>query len=416
MLVLDVNGNSTQSVSHASVLHSNSTHSVSVLQAANFLNNNDTQLDTMQHLETSTFTFLFLTTLMCNLMALYIIYIRKPDRPSAKFTAGLCLENACVGGTLLIFLISSSMTKDWVNNDAWCIFMAVLFISHILATSWLGLLISIDRFVAIRNSLKYSKRMTHRTCVLLMVFTLIISLAISLLQLVDRTSVDCSRGKLSVCIIDSSTGTTYWKMYMLAIIGMTFVLPLVLNCYIYWSIYKVTKYTTALARRNSLQPAAGLLESKEKNDNDQVSVESQQQNSRPGQGIRKLSGQLLVHKDNRKAAKMGILVVVLELTTFLPFSFVIFLQIVSSIQTSSSSYQWLAVACILVDCVANPIIYVLRNKSSRMTIRSSCQTSSRFSTSTEKDRTVATHNSPVPFRLITSQASDDSVHTAIVYN
>ena len=346
---------------------------------------------------TTVFSAIFLTTLTCNLLALYVLHQRKTNRPSLKFTLMLCLENAIIGGSLLLFIIIFSITNVHIDdNSVWCHTSAILFIMHIVTSAWTGLLISLDRFIAVKNSLRYNNWITNRTCLVLITLTIIISLGISLLQLSEKNKIHY-HPNLSICLIDLSPTSMHWKLYNLLIVLVACVLPLFSNCYIYWSIYRATKNTTALARRNSF-PAT------ENNHKDEEDKESLHPTAR--QSIRKLSGQLIVHKDNRKAAKMGALVVLAEIFLIFPFFMILILSVLNYIE--SSSFHWLAVACLFFDCTANPVVYVLRNKSAR-SILTSCK-GSKHCLASNKGKCTHTQTS-IFFRLVASQSSNDSIQT-----
>ncbi|KAF6025760.1 hypothetical protein EB796_016011 [Bugula neritina] len=375
----------------------------------------DMTSELVKDLRIVSFSIIFGVIVTCNVLALYIIYKKKSNRrPSLKFTVGLCLENLIVGGVLIVFLIAANIDSNhyWLlKKDIWCTLLSIIFVTHLLATSWMALLISVDRYIAIKKSLRYTSWMTHRTCILLILLALLLALITALFQLTHWETVVYDEN-LSICLANLlSTPAHNAVIYNLIIINLAFPLPLLANCYIYWTIYLATKNTTALARRNSFQPPASpnsVTEESSKCEDDEDPVQT---NILRRPSLRKLSGQLIVHKDNRKAAKMGSLVLVTQFFVFSPFYFIIFLQALSGIQ---SSYYWLAIACLLLDCVTNPIIYVLRNKSTSILIRSFCGNGNRAHLS----KTIQTHNtvSPVLFQLVASQMSDDSVETKLFYN
>lgn len=364
-------------------------------------------LQLLHNAQGGVFATIFLTTITSNLLALYVLYQRKTKRPSIKFTLALCLEHIILGAllSLIIAIDSFFVSSSWIwmrNAEIWWYVFSVIFITHLISSSWIGLLISIDRFIAVKNSLRYSNWITNRTCICLLFLVITVSLSISLLQFLHTDKMHYG-GKDSTCLVGLSPTTTAWKLYGLLIVFMGHLLPLLSNFYIYWSIYRATKNTTALARRNSFQPTTMSLP--EPGDKDEEDKEPIQPIKRPS--IRKLSGQLIVHKDNRKAAKMGTLVIVMQLLFFSPFYVVTSLSLLHFIE--SFSYCWLAVACLFLDCTASPIIYVLRNKSARCIFKSHCIASRRFKLNS-KDTVIQTHSSML-FRLIPSQSSDDSIQT-----
>ena len=359
------------------------------------------------YVRTVVFVSLAVACLICNILALLIIVFRKSRRPSARFTSVLCLENLLLGGCMLILYAAMTVDDSWLSNGVgWCRTISILFIIHILASSWTALLISIDRFIAIRRSLHYSKWVTHKSCTLLITGTVVTVCSVSMLQLINWSSGDSYQPNLSSirgtgCNISSHFNTTY----LFVIICLAFVFPFILNCFIYWTIYSATKHTTALARRNSLQPTnhESMDKLAERESNEPLT-----QTRRAS--LRKLSGQLMVHKDNRKAAKMGILVVIIQLVSCLPFCVVTSLQVFDVFHVSCF-VEWAAIACLFVECIANPSVYILRNRSSQVILKSVCCKKAPEILHKVNDKTSHSQMS-ILFRLITSHTtnttSDDS--------
>ena len=351
--------------------------------------------------KTVIFSSLLLTTICCNLLALLVLLRKKTRRPSLQFTTALCLENSLLGGSLLIFIIISTMRPNWTHDgEVSCYAVAVMFTSHLINSVWIGLLVSIDRFIAVKYSLRYHSWITNRTCLLLLGLTFLASLAISLLQLSGRNLVHY-QPNLGLCLTGLQQFSLHCKLYGMLIVFLVSVAPLLTNSYIYGSIYLATKNTTALARRNSFQPLT-LAEPCLKHDEDQEKALPSTK-----QGIRKLSGQLTVHKDNRKAAKTGFIIILAEILFFLPLCILIILSTLK--YTEKSEYDWLVIVCLFLDCVANPVVYVLRSKSSRRILLAACK-ASRHSQSLNKQRPGS--HTPLFFRLVASQSSSESILTS----
>lgn len=337
--------------------------------------------------------------LVCNCIAIYTLLCRKPSRPSIKFIYALCVKNLALGLTLQVLITALLFSRYLSLDDYWCHTSAILFISYILISSWCVVLISVDRYVAIRKALQYSNWFTHKTCIVLILMTFILGFTAASLQELNWDTI-AYNPQMLICMMGAGLRpeADHYQVYMLTIVVLGFVLPLLLNCYIYGSIYIATKNTTALARRNSIQPLidANCVIRKDA----RTGTENQLKLPRAN-GLRRLSGQLKVHKDNRKAAKMGALVVVEQVIVWLPFNTILLLQTVGAID--SVPLDWIAIANVFLDSFTSPIIYVLRNKSSKA-IFMSCFGMTRKPTM--KQQPAQTQSTTL--RLMASHISDDT--------
>lgn len=358
----------------------------------------------MLYFRAGLFICLAVSVLVCNILAILVIVFRKTKRPAAKFTSVLCLENLMLGGFLLTLYAATSVDDSWTTDSAagWCKTISVLFIMHILASSWTALLISIDRFIAIRCSLHYTKWVTHKSCTLFITGALVMVCSVSMLQVINWSSDESYRSNLSIIGAGCRIPSLFTTIYLTVIVCIAFVFPLLINCFIYWTIYSATKHTTALARRNSLQPNHESMDKlAERESNEPLT-----QTRRPS--LRKLSGQLIVHKDNRKAAKMGILVVIIQLVSCLPFCIVTLLQVFKILHVSSA-VECVAIAFLFLECIANPSVYILRNRSSQAILKSVCCKKAPEILYKVNDKTSHNHSQmSVLFRLIASHTTNTS--------
>lgn len=356
------------------------------------------------YIRNGVFAALTSAILITNILALIVIVLRKTSRPSAKFTAVLCMENLTLGGILPILLIILPFSNSWTENRQWwCRTVSLLFISHVLASSWTALLISLDRFIAIRCSLYYTKWITHKSCAVFVTGAVALAFGASAIQIINWDNSSSYQRNLSIYVVSCSSQSLFTTVYLTIIISSAYILPLILNCFIYWTIYAATKHTTALARRNSLQPSHESMDRHASRETSEPLTQTRRQS------MRKISGQFTVHKDNRKAAKMGLLVVIFQLVSCLPFSTLTLLTVFELVDISDF-YQWLPVAFLFFECVANPIVYILRNRSSQMVLKVICCKKSSEKYHKVSDRTMPTTSQmSVILRLITSHTSEDSV-------
>lgn len=350
----------------------------------------------------SVLVILLIGTIVCNVLSLYVLVCRKPSRPSVKFIYGVCIKNLLLGSTIIIMFIAMTVNDSLADDTGWRHCSAVFFVTYILVSAWSVSLISFDRYFAIRRALQYGNWFTNRTCILSMLLVLIVGVSISSLQAIDSDKKYFEPHLL--IFLGSHQADKLWTIYTLGIVTLGYILPLLANCIIYGSIYIATKNTTALARRNSIQPllnaSASTLHTIRKD-----SLENRENNNllkpRSGNGLRRLSGQLRVHKDNRKAAKMGALVILDQVIITLPFYSLVLLLTFCGGQFF---LDWLTVVVALLDGITNPIIYVLRNKSSKAVILSLFGMQKK---ALLKQATIQTQSTIL--RQVVSQMSDESI-------
>lgn len=347
---------------------------------------------------------LLIGTIVCNILSLYVLVCRKPTRPSVKFIYGVCFKNLLLGSAVIVMFIVMTVNASLADDTSWRHCSAILFVTYILISAWSVSLISFDRYFAIRRALQYGNWFTNRTCVISMLLMLVIGISLSSLQAVNGSEKNYQPHLL--IFLSSQLNDTYklWTIYTLGVIFVGYILPFLANCIIYGSIYVATKNTTALARRNSIQPLLNTSVATLHNTRKESLESGRDALLRPrgGTGLRRLSGQLKVHKDNRKAAKMGALVILDQLLIRLPFYTLVVLQTYNC--GKQLSLDWLTVVVALLDGITNPIIYVLRNKSSKAIILSIFGMQKK---ELLKHPTVQTQSTIL--KQVVSQLSDESI-------
>lgn len=346
-------------------------------------------------------------SLACNCLSLYLLLCRKHSRPSVKFIYTVLVKNLLLGSAVQILTIVSIFKKSLSEDKLWTHFSAMLFIAYILLSSWSVLLISFDRYIAIHKALQYSNWFTHKACITLIMVIITLSIGGASVQFICKDNSKYYQ-TLHIFLVQPQDGVNIWKIYLTIITSLGYLLPLIANFLIYISIYIATKNTTALARRNSIQPLIDQPNVKTSPSSQTSSRKSSvdTQLLKPptrGNGLRRLSGQLKVHKDNRKAAKMGAFVLVEQAFIYLPFYIMLLLQTFGVI--GESRWDWLVVACLFCGGITTPVIYVLRTKSSKATMLSWLGVQRN---AMQKHQTLQTQSTLLK-HTVTSQHSDENI-------
>lgn len=181
-----------------------------------------------------------------------IISNYKLHKPTYYFISSLAVADFLVGALYIPFYIASSVARHWQLSFAWCKWHAAFISLSVNASLMTLCLVSVDRFLAITDPLRYQTTLTTRRSALLLLGGWIHSI-------LWAVSPQLGWGEV---VYDSKTSTCRpnWgarglgnRLYALGLALFPFAVPVVCMVYCYCRIFCVARQHIKSIKKNSVQ-------------------------------------------------------------------------------------------------------------------------------------------------------------------
>ncbi|XP_074640709.1 histamine H2 receptor-like [Tubulanus polymorphus] len=273
---------------------------------------------------------------------------------SNRFILNLALTNFLMATLIMPFVLISTVMEVWVFGQAWCQITALLSTVLLAACILTLLLISFDRYCAVVTPLRYTMLVTPSSSNYALASVWVTSVVLSVPPIFGWNRFSYQKEKHS-CTVNWKTITAKDRSYAFFFSVSCFYLPFILMIWIYCSILRASKETSARARRNSMLP-------------DQTNQESgfarrrSSLLSRRGSALSFGRFGLLFQKDEWKTAKTSLLVMSAVTISWLPyFSLITIESSMNDPYHIPTSLETFAVWMALAGCAINPLVYFFRN-------------------------------------------------------
>ena len=342
-----------------------------------------------------------LSSLLCNILVFVLFYNRRILLSiSNRFVVNLAVSNLLFTLSVTPSVLVSSLGGRWLLGHAWCIMSAVLTTAFAAVGVFTLVLISIDRYLAVSNPLRYRLLMTIPRSAALISGAWVLAFVVASPPTFGWSTVAFQ--------VQTGTCTVYWQgvafvdvFYTVILLALCCLGPSVIMLWVYGKIFRAAKKTSARARQNSITPdyvvdnrptenptlhsssstpalgqqvpatlprrpsSVSLLNARRPSS---ASLLTNATRRRSSTNLRVMSV-LLVHRDDRKAVRTGVLVVstyvLCWVTYFTEVAVSAFAADVGVPGIVRCAALWLA----LLSCLLNPVVYVFRNKTVRTEIK-----------------------------------------------
>ncbi|XP_076130807.1 trace amine-associated receptor 13c-like [Alosa pseudoharengus] len=261
------------------------------------------------------------STVLLNLLVIIsIFHFKQLHTPTNLLILSLAVADLFIGLTVMPVEGSQLIETCWYFGDTMCnIFPFIFSVAHLGSLCSL-VLISIDRFIAVSDPLRYSLKVTHNKVVIIVVLSWCFCLLYILFLLYDHlTEMEPHRTCHGECLLTISFS------WIVVDVFVSFIVPCSTMIILHMKIFCTAKYHTKVINSVTERERAGNKDT------------------------------IRSKKSSRKAAKtIGVLVTV-YLLCYMPYNFSIF-----AYGTESLSYIWTCLVWIMyLNSCMNPIIYAL---------------------------------------------------------
>ena len=289
--------------------------------------------------------------------AVFVVFYRRPAllTLSNRLVLNLSLANSLLTVGVLPASLAASVGRRWPLGPVTCVVTGLLMTALFAASVLTLLVIAVDRYFAVLRPLHYSMCVTPRR-VGLSLAGVWLAAAAGVVPLAVQPHLVSFSPPQSLCAVRWADA----PVYAAAFVAVYFVVPLGAMLAIYVRIFRAAKRTSARARRNSsdvtlLQQVLGCDARRRSSIASLLTV-------RRGSALGK--GLFVVHKDDRKAALTGVVVMSTFVACWLPF----FTGVAADASLPLVAVRMpgyaraVAVWVALCGCALNPLVYVFRSE------------------------------------------------------
>ncbi|XP_060635403.2 alpha-1D adrenergic receptor [Anolis sagrei] len=323
--------------------------------------NNGTSLAlklTLQSVSVGVFLALFvLSAIVGNILVILSVACnRHLQTVTNYFIINLAIADLLLSTTVLPFSATLEVLEDlWVFGRIFCDIWAAVDVLCCTASIMSLCIISVDRYIGVKYSLKYPTIMTEKKAVIIMVAVWISSMVISIGPLLGWKEAPPENDQH--CNITEEPGYAIFSSLF------SFYLPLAVILVMYFNIYVVARRTTKSLEAGVKKERSKSMEVVLRIHCRSVVEDSQASTKNKGHTFRSsLSVRLLKFSREKKAAKTLAIVVGVFILCWLPFFFVLsFGSYFPSIKPEGMSFKIIFWLGYFNSCV-NPIIYPCSSK------------------------------------------------------
>ncbi|CAL4066719.1 unnamed protein product [Meganyctiphanes norvegica] len=315
---------------------------------------------------------IFVAASIMNTLFLVIYWRRSKLRSiSNKFIVSLTVVNLLAAWVLLPLVVGDAFLQAW-ETPLLCTAVDATTEFIISASIFTTLMIALDRFCAITKPLHYQMMINHHRSMMMICGSWILALIMAVCVLFGHHT---GSGHLrKVCSrednVEYPRHTSSWSYYSIfVIINMifSFLIPMVIICWMYLAIYRAAEQNSEKTRRSSLDMVVhGRLSRVPSRSSSTRSTSSQLVNN-----IRhRLSNaSMFLHKEESRAAKISVVVVVLFFISWFPYYLTELLEseLIQIVVPADVHNMVLVLA--LSNAAISPYMYLYRSKRFQREVR-----------------------------------------------
>ena len=323
--------------------------------------------DVRAGVQTASAVLIFLASFIAN-GTVFVVFYCHPSllTLSNRLVLNLAISNFLLTILILPFIVVTSVTGAWRLGDTWCRLSGVATTMLFAACIFTLLVISVDRYYAVIRPLHYSLHITSRRLWCFLAAIWLSACAIAVPPVVGWNRITYQPEK-NICTVDWRSQSPADRAYTYSFLVMCFCLPFAVMAWVYVRIFRAVQSTSARARRNSTE--VGLVQHAVGNCALQTANSRrptlQQQLRRVSASAGSGRGIFLLHKDDHKAAKTGLIVMAAFVVCWLPLFTLIAIEATAGDDTGRLLPGWLGRAAVwtaFCGCALNPLVYVFRSK------------------------------------------------------
>ncbi|KAK2171009.1 hypothetical protein NP493_1115g00001 [Ridgeia piscesae] len=315
--------------------------------------------------QTASVILIFLASFIAN-GTVFVVFYCKPSllTLSNRLVLNLAVSNFLLTILILPFIVVTSVTQTWRLGVTWCRLSGFATTLLFAACIFTLLVISVDRYYAVIRPLHYSIHITSRRLCCFLGAIWGSACAIAAPPLVGWNRITYQADK-NLCTVDWRSQSAADRAYTYTFLVVCFCLPLAVMAWVYVRIFRAAQSTSARARRNSTE--VGLVQHAGSGGALQA-AHARRQNAQLRRGSTSGGtgrGLFMLHKDDHKAAKTGLIVMTAFVVCWLPFFSLIAVEASAGGDAARHLPGWLGSAAVWIafcGCALNPLVYVFRSK------------------------------------------------------
>lgn len=263
-------------------------------------------------------TLVFLVSSILNTVFL-VIFFRRPALRSIsnRFIVSLTVCNLLASWLLLPLVVADTFLTGW-RSESLCRGMDA--VSELVASAsvFATLLIAVDRFCAITDPLHYHMLVTRVKSLTMIALGWVLA---TIIAAAAAALGDLSGRAWNVCGRASGPGQpwTYRSYYVVINMVVSFAVPMILLIWIYMRIYHAAHKNSERTRRNSLCGATLDAVTPSRQPSRTPSTRSTSSQIVTNLRHRISNASLFLHKEESRAAKISVVVIVLFFVCWLPY-------------------------------------------------------------------------------------------------
>ncbi|KAI0234577.1 G_PROTEIN_RECEP_F1_2 domain-containing protein [Lamellibrachia satsuma] len=315
--------------------------------------------------QTASVIIIFLASFIAN-GTVFVVFYCKPSllTLSNRLVLNLAISNFLLTILILPFIVVASVTQTWHLGVTWCRLSGFATTLLFAACIFTLLVISVDRYYAVIRPLHYSIHITSRRLCCFLAAIWGSACVIAAPPLVGWNRITYQADK-NLCTVDWRSQSAADRAYTYTFLVVCFCLPLAVMAWVYVRIFRAAQSTSARARRNSTE--VGLVQHAVGNGALQAAHARRPtlQLRRGSTSVGSGRGLFLLHKDDHKAAKTGLIVMTAFVVCWLPFFTLIAVEASAGDDAARHLPGWLGSAAVwtaFCGCALNPLVYVFRSK------------------------------------------------------
>ncbi|XP_069170931.1 probable G-protein coupled receptor No18 isoform X1 [Procambarus clarkii] len=315
---------------------------------------------------------IFLVSSILNTVFL-VIFFRRPALRSIsnRFIVSLTVCNLLASWLLLPLVVADTFLPVW-ESVSLC--RAMDAVSELVASAsvFATLLIAVDRFCAITDPLHYHMLVTRLKSVAMIAVgwlaATLIAVAAAFGDLSGRAWNVC--GAATPKVMPKTEGPwTYRSCFVLANMVVSFVVPMVLLTWIYVRIYHAAHQNSERTRRNSLCGSSLDAVAPSRAPSRTPSTRSTSSQIVTNLRYRISNASLFLHKEESRAAKISVVVIVLFFACWLPYYAAALLHTTLFQVWMPGVVQSVVMVLALTNSVVSPYVYLYRSRRIQREVR-----------------------------------------------
>ncbi|XP_053652915.1 probable G-protein coupled receptor No18 isoform X2 [Cherax quadricarinatus] len=312
----------------------------------------------------------FLVSSILNTVFL-IIFFRRPALRSIsnRFIVSLTVCNLLASWLLLPLVVADTFLPVW-ESASFCRAMDAVAELVASASVFATLLIAVDRFCAITDPLHYHMLVTrHKSLSMIFLGWLLaalIAVAASLGDLSGRSWKVCGPAAMTTTTDDP---WTYRSYFVVANMVVSFTVPMMLLVWIYIRIYHAAHKNSERTRRNSLCGITLDAVTAARGPSRTPSTRSTSSQIVTNLRHRISNASLFLHKEESRAAKISVVVIVLFFACWLPYYAAALLHTALLQVWVPGAAQSLVLLLALSNSAVSPYVYLYRSRRIQREVR-----------------------------------------------